>query len=586
MEKPLLMPSSPSKTRRPTRRTASSLAATLALLLATGCASLPMPADMASIAPAASGAHAGAGETASEPLAWPARAAAPEAPAAEAPAATAVPISAPGAAVESPIDGPTAPPPAPPSRAQLDPQPDAERGDLWARVRSGFAMPDADGDLVRKWEHFYAGQPDYMQRMLARGSLYLFHVMEEIDKRQMPAELALLPFIESAFNPQAQSRAKASGMWQFMPATGKDFDLRQNLFRDDRRDVLASTRAALDYLQRLHGMFGDWHLALAAYNWGQGNVLRAQERSRRGRLGTDYASLRMPDETRNYVPKLQAMKNLISRPEAFALDLPRLDNHPYFLSVAIERDIDVALAASLAGLTLDEFQQLNPQLNKPVILAAGTPQVLLPYDNANQFLRSLPLVQTPLASFTAWVAPRTLKVADAARLAGTNEALLRQLNSIPARMMVRTGATLLVPRSALHGSDVAEHIADHGTMLLTPESRQRQLAFKAGKHGDTVAAVAQRYRVSRSQVADWNNVTEQSRFKPGQTITVIVAARAPGQHAQAARPAQRTGKATPHTANAGKSGKAPTVNTAMAKRATRTAKPAAKATAKLRVAQR
>jgi membrane-bound lytic murein transglycosylase D len=221
--------------------------------------------------------------------------------------------------------------------------------------------------------------------------------------------------------------------------------------------------------------------------------MRELARNRRAGKALDYASLRMPDETRNYVPKLQAVKNLIARPEAFALDLPPLENHPTFLSVAIDRDIDVALVARLAGVTLEEFQQLNPQLNQPVILAAGTPQVLLPYDNANQFVRSLPLVQTPLASYTAWVAPRTLKVAEAAKLAGTNEAILRELNSIPARMMVRTGATLLVPRRRrTRQRDVAEHIADHGTMLLTPEARQRQVAFQVGKRGDSVAAVARR----------------------------------------------------------------------------------------------
>jgi membrane-bound lytic murein transglycosylase D len=313
-----------------------------------------------------------------------------------------------------------APPPGP--RGRLDPGQDAERLDLWERVRANYSMPAIEGDLVRKWEQYYAGQPEYVQRMAERGGRYLFHIVEEVQKREMPIELALLPFIESAFNPQAMSRAKASGMWQFMPGTGKDFDLRQNLFRDDRRDVLASTRAALDYLGRLHKMFDDWHLALAAYNWGQGNVLRELARNRRAGLPLDYASLKMPAETRNYVPKFQAMKNIVARPEAFALSLPALQNHPYFLSVPIERDIDVALAAELAGLSLEEFQQLNPQLNKPVILAAATPQVLLTYDAANRFVRELDLLRRPLSSWTAWVAPRTLKPAEAAKAVGMSEA--------------------------------------------------------------------------------------------------------------------------------------------------------------------
>ena len=274
----------------------------------------------------------------------------------------------------------------------------AARVDLWERVRRGFAMPDLDSDLVRDRERWYATRPDYVARMTERGGRYLFHIVEELDKRGMPTELALLPFIESAYNPQAMSVARASGMWQFIPSTGRDFELKQNVFRDDRRDVLASTRAALDYLQKLHGMFGDWHLALAAYNWGEGSVQRAIAKNQRAGLPTDYMSLRMPAETQYYVPKLQAVKNIVSRPASFNLQLPELYNHPYFLSVPIEHDIDVVLAIRLAGMTSEEFQNLNPQMNRPVILAAGTPQILLPYDNANRFVRELPQHRGPLTT--------------------------------------------------------------------------------------------------------------------------------------------------------------------------------------------
>ena len=407
---------------------------------------------------------------------------------------------------------------------RLDLDAAAAQTDLWARVRLGMAMAELDNDLVRKWEQWYAGKPDYVARMTERGGRYLYHTVEEVSKRGMPTELALLPFIESAYNPQAMSTAKASGMWQFVPATGRDFSLKQNIFRDDRRDVLASTRAALDYLQKLHTMFGDWQLALAAYNWGQGNVQRAIVRNQQAGLATDYASLKMPDETRNYLPKLQAVKNIVLRPEAFALNLPPLGNHPYFVSVAIDRDIDLDLAARLAGLPLDEFKQLNPQMNKPVILAAGTPQVLLPFEAAAQFVHALGQHRGTQASWTAWVAPRTMKPAEVARLLGMPEAQLRAFNSIPNGMLVKAGSTLLVPRSAQFTADVAEHIAEHAMLAFAPDLPPlRRVSFKAGKKGDSVHAVALRYRVSPAQVAAWNNTSAAASFKPGQSVQVMLA---------------------------------------------------------------
>jgi len=438
------------------------------------------------------------------------------------------------------------------------------RTDLWVRVRAGFAMPDLDNALVIKWQQWYASRPDYVQRMTERGGRYLFYVVEEIEKRGMPTELALLPFIESAFNPQAMSVARASGMWQFMPATGRDFDLKQNLFRDDRRDVLASTRAALDYLQMLQRQFGDWQLALAAYNWGQGNVQRAVDRNLKAGLPPTYENLRMPDETRNYVPKLQAVKNIVMAPQAFSIALPVLENHPYFLTVPITKDIDVDVAARLAGVSLDEFQQLNPQMNKPVILAAGTPQVLLPYNNATLFVRNLQSHRAPLATWTAWVSPATLKPADVARQVGMSESELRAVNRIPPSMLVKIGSTLLVPRSPHKTADVSEQVADNAKMLLAPDRPPgKRVAFKAGKGGDSVAAVARRYRVSAAQVAQWNDVDADARFKPGQTIVVMKPVPA------------RSGKASAGVAAARSSAPQPATRRAAA------TKPAAKPTAKV-----
>ncbi len=409
--------------------------------------------------------------------------------------------------------------------------------DLWGRIRKGSALPELQSDLVADHVRWYASRPDYVQRMTDRGSRYLYHVVEEITRRNMPTELALLPFIESAFNPQAMSSARASGMWQFMPATGKDFELKQNLFRDDRRDVLASTRAALDYLQRLNRMFGDWHLALAAYNWGEGNVQKAIARNQRQGLPTDYLSLNMPPETRNYVPKLHAVRNIVMQPERFGLSLPPVENHPYFVSVPIQRDMDLALAARLAGLPQDEFKALNPSQNKPVILAAGTPQVLLPYDNANLFVQSLGKHKGPLASWTAWQVPSTMRPGDAAQRVGMSETGLRELNHIPPKMLVKAGSTLLVPRPEHREQDVSEALADNAMMALAPDLPPlRRVSFKAGKR-DSVASVAKRYRVSAQQVAQWNHTSASANFGKGQSVTVFV----PAGNAVAAKSGAQTG---------------------------------------------
>ncbi len=395
--------------------------------------------------------------------------------------------------------------------------------DLWDRIRRGYAMPDLDNELVHDREQWYATRPDYIFRMTERSKRYLFHIVEELELRNMPTELALLPFIESAFNPQAVSGAKAAGMWQFMPATGKYFELKQNAFRDDRRDVLASTRAALDYLQKLHGMFGDWHLALAAYNWGEGSVGRAIAKNQRAGQPVGYLDLNMPMETRLYVPKLQAVKNIVGRPSAFNSKLPLIENHPYFQSVTIHRDIDVALAAKLAEVPLDDFKALNPSINRPVIMAAGTPQVLLPWDNAEVFQSNLEsYAGGRLASWTVWIAPTTMRTADAAKRVGMNEADFRSVNAIAPRMMIKAGSSLLVPRSNTVSQDVAVTVADNGQLSVAPEVVLKRTHMRAGK-GETVASVARKYKVSADQVAQWNKVGTSASFKPGQQIVVFLA---------------------------------------------------------------
>ncbi len=354
--------------------------------------------------------------------------------------------------------------------------------DLWERIRKGYKMPNLETDLVTDRTQWYASKPDYLQRMGERSGRYLYYIVEEIERRNMPMELALLPFIESAFNPQAVSSARASGMWQFMPATGKSFDLKQNAFRDDRRDVQASTRAALDYLERLHKMFGDWHLALAAYNWGEGNVGKAIARNKRAGLPTKYTDLSMPMETRMYVPKLQAMKNIVGNPPQYGVTLTSIPNHPFFQSVPLPRDMDVNVIAKLAEVSVEDFKALNPSASRPVLLAAGTPSILLPWDNAEVFQRNFETSSiTRMASWTAWIAPANMKVADAAKRVNMSEADFRAINNIPPRMQIKAGSALLVPRTSNVIEDVTARVADNGQLGLSPEVAAKRKGAKGGK---------------------------------------------------------------------------------------------------------
>jgi membrane-bound lytic murein transglycosylase D len=411
--------------------------------------------------------------------------------------------------------------------------------ELWDRIRRGYAMPNLENDLVTAQERWYASRPDYIQRMTERSRKYLFHIVEELERRNMPSELALLPFVESAFNPQAVSTAKAAGMWQFMPATGRDFELKQNVFRDDRRDVLASTRAALDYLQRLYTLFGDWHLALAAYNWGEGSVGRAMARNKRAGLPTGYQDLNMPAETRHYVPKLQAIKNIVDSPASFNAELPLIENHPYFQEVDISRDIDVSLAARLADVKMEDFRALNPSASRPVILAAGTRQILLPWDNAEVFKRNFAAhTAGQFASWTAWTVPSTMSVAEAAKRSGMTEVELRAVNSIPPRMLIKAGSALLVTRSAKISTDVSSQVADNGHLGLAPEVSQRRTTVKARK-GETVASMAKRHNISAQNVAEWNKVAANASFKPGQSVVLFMPARAVVTKASGRKPAPK-----------------------------------------------
>jgi membrane-bound lytic murein transglycosylase D len=373
-----------------------------------------------------------------------------------------------------------------------------QEDDLWARVRQGYGIPDLNNALVDSQLNWYSARSAYILRTTTRASLYLYHVVEELEKRGMPSELALLPFIESAFNPQAVSSAKASGMWQFIPSTGRDFDLKQNMFKDERRGVLDSTDAALSYLQKLYDMFGDWQLALAAYNWGEGSVQRAIKKQEAAGLPIDFNSMSylMPKETQNYVPKLQAVKNIINHPELFNIELPQVKNEPYFLVVDKTRDIDVKIAAQLAELTVTEFKKLNPQFNRPIITGDADTKILLPAENLEIFQSNLDKWKGPLSTWAAYTVPKNERVESIARRVGAEVSLIREVNQIPANMLVKAGSTLLVPRSAQkEHSDISQQIVDHAILTLARASvskRNRKSSFTLAARSTATKSVSKR----------------------------------------------------------------------------------------------
>lgn len=408
--------------------------------------------------------------------------------------------------------------------------PDLDRGrtslglnnpnNVWDRLRQGFAMPDLDNATVRDRESWYTRNPASIQRLIGSSDKYIYHVIEALESRNMPTEIALLPYVESSFNPLAVSSAKAAGMWQFMPATGRQYELHQNLFLDNRRDVVQSTRAALDYLQRLYNMFGDWHLALAAYNWGEGNVQRAIRRNQAAGRGTSYSELTMPQETRQYVPKLQALKNIVRNPATFNTALPNIANHPYFDQVRITRDMDASIVARMAGISLDDFRALNPSLNRPLVIASLTPTLLLPWQSAPRFRQNLANARDEqLASWTVWTVPADMSVAEVARQHGADEEELRSINRIPSRMRVRSGSTLLVPRQDHHADEISPLVARSGSISFLPEVALQTTSLKA-EVGDTIASFAERFGLPVSSVASWNNASPNTRLGAGQEVTV------------------------------------------------------------------
>jgi membrane-bound lytic murein transglycosylase D len=326
----------------------------------------------------------------------------------------------------------------------LTTQPD----DLWQRMRNGFGMPDLNSPLVADRQAWDLNRPEMLQRVFERSRKYLYHIVVELEKRGMPTELALLPVVESSFNPLAYSPARALGIWQFIPSTGKSYNLKQNWWLDERRDIIASTSAALDYLQNIYEMHGDWHLALASYNWGENAVARAIAKNYAQGLPTDYLSLTMPAETRYYVPKLQAIKNIIARPELFGVELDPIPNKAYFGVVDMNVNADIATIARLAETPLTEFIALNPAYQRPVIPGDSASPLVIPADKMQVFRSNLARHEAddkPLSSWRTYKLKRGERLESVAKRFGLSAARLKQLNGIKPRMKIVPGQNFLIP---------------------------------------------------------------------------------------------------------------------------------------------
>jgi len=410
----------------------------------------------------------------------------------------------------------------------LPPPPGPRYRDLWQRIRSGFAIQEIDSPLVARHEAWYLNRPEYVQRMIERSRLYLYFVVEELEKRAMPTEIALLPMIESAYNPQAYSRMRAAGMWQFISSTGRRYGLQQNFWYDGRRDVLAATRAALDYLQFLHDNFGSWELALAAYNCGENGVERAVARNRAKRKSTDYFSIKLPKETRNYLPKLQAVKNIISNPDMLGFELVAVPNQPYFTVIDAPAHMDVVKAAQLADMPVEEFRSLNPAYNRPVIIHATARQILLPVDKVDEFNSNLEQNSDPLVTWQTYTLKQGETLEKAAAKFNIEADRLREVNGLSGRKRVQPGQMLLVPLEGEEAETNLDETYQLRDFQASPEEYAASVRYRV-RRGDTLSSIARQHHTSVARIKTINSL-RSNELHTGQKLVIY----------QDSRPVRRT----------------------------------------------
>lgn len=337
-------------------------------------------------------------------------------------------------------------------------------GSLWASLRKDFRINEVNTELVRRHENKFAANSAYFDRTISRSKPYMYHIANEVKKRNMPAEIALLPFIESAFVTKAKSHVGASGLWQFMPATGRHFGLEKTPLYDGRHDIYAATDAALNYLQYLHGMFGDWSLALAAYNWGEGNVGRAVNRARAQGLEPTYENLRMPNETRNYVPKLLAVRNIVANPQTFGMNISEISNQPYFKSISIDKPIDNSTIARFANISESELLALNPGFNAPVFIPKNNRRLLLPVAAVSTFEKNYRNANPDtLMSWDIYTSLGNKKLNAIANDTGMSVAELKRLNGLSGSAVSEGRSILVAKNSASQSQDIINFIDKDNT---------------------------------------------------------------------------------------------------------------------------
>ncbi|WP_444894322.1 LysM peptidoglycan-binding domain-containing protein [Microbulbifer sp. TRSA001] len=390
--------------------------------------------------------------------------------------------------------------------------------DIWARLRQGFAMDHRTGDpKVKEYIAYFARNEGYMARVSERSRRYIFHVAEQLEQANLPLELALLPIVESAYDPFAYSHARASGMWQFIPATGRSFGLEQNWWYDGRRDVHESTQAAAKYFNYLHDRFdGDWELALAAYNAGEGTVRRAVERNRRSGLGTSYWDLKLPRETRSYVPQLLALAEVISRPDHYKIPLHDVANKPYYARVDVGSQIDLAQAAELAEIEIEELYLLNPGYNRWATDPNGNHQLLIPIETQEKFENAL--AQLPKEERVSWqryTIARGDTLSTIARRYQTTVGAIREINKLR-NNNIRAGKTLLIPSASGPAGQYA-YALDQRVKRKQSSGKGQKVNYTV-RPGDSLWGISRKLDVTVKQLASWNSMAPGDTLRPGRTL--------------------------------------------------------------------